>query len=328
MRNRDIGSKNKKYRILQASLNKKLSLNFLFWNVGKLSSFESEILSICNKQRVDIVIIAEGDNIEAASFINAGFTEVALKLKNRRKKWVRVFYKDGFGVSVTHKSEHTELIDSDENVIIVDDENSPALQNPAYVDVNRIQLFEVNTQAGSTLFAAIHFPSKLKNDEHTHTELVPTYKNKVHSLAQHSNRLFIVGDFNMNPFDLGMVQPTGFNAWNNRSTILADTVPHQSGAQRIYYNPCWTLLGDYVSSKTYQESSRMGGTHYFNKAISKKYLWYMIDQIIMSRTLIEDFNSGSLRVIENSSYITELYKPKIDETKKLDHLPIFFSFNL
>jgi len=189
-------------------------------------------------------------------------------------------------------------------------------------------LFEIRSQQTTTLFACIHFPSKLYHDEETHSEIVPVYKNKIHALAGRNKRIFVVGDFNMNPFDKGMVQPTCFNSFHNRLLVNKDTMPHIAGAQRLYYNPCWTLMGDFISARTYDDSKRMGGTQHFLEKKSRKFYWYLIDQIIMAKELINDFISESLVIIEEKYFVDELLKPKIKNIPKLDHLPICFSFNL
>jgi len=61
-------------------------LNFLFWNIGNLyAEFENEIIKVCNNNKIDIIIIAEGNNINGDFIISNGFNEVELKVNNKEK---------------------------------------------------------------------------------------------------------------------------------------------------------------------------------------------------------------------------------------------------
>ena len=92
-------------------------VNFLFWNIGNLSSpFEDDIEKVVTDNNIDILILAESDKISSSIIIQkTGFTEVDLQLKNRNKKWVQVFYKTNDDFKITHKSEYTEIEEDDED---------------------------------------------------------------------------------------------------------------------------------------------------------------------------------------------------------------------
>jgi hypothetical protein len=161
-------------------------------------------------------------------------------------------------------------------------------------------------------------------------ELVPKYKRKVHSVAGKQNRLFIVGDFNMNPFDAGMVQPSCFFTHHNREMIDVDEKKYQTINEKLYYNPCWSLLGDFAADKSYDRGKRTGGSIFFKEQKSKPLHWYLIDQIILRKPLIEEFDSKYLKIVEKDYLVEEVLKPKIKVggvlQPKLDHLPLRFSF--
>ena len=304
-----------------------MTVNFLFWNIGgQTSSFEKDLADVATNNEIDVIILAEGGKIIGATLLKNGYAEVELQLENKTAKWVRVFSKKTDEYKVTHKTQLTEIEEDEEDEEGTDDSNFDFETVKTKV-VNRVQLFELNSKEKKTLFACIHFPSKLFHDEHSHSAIAPKYTEKIHSLAKIDDRLFIVGDFNMNPFDIPLVDPLGFYALNNRDLIDELQSKHPRTKQRYYYNPCWSLLGDFVASKS-STTRRLGGTFRFQEQRSRKLHWYLVDQMIMNKALIEDFHSNSLRVIEQKNLVLQLFEKKIKKQPKLDHLPITFSFNI
>ena len=293
-----------------------MKVKFLFWNINNVSSpFEKEIDKIVKDNNIDVLVLSENEKIPTSNILkNTDFVSVDLKLDNGKSKWIQVFYKKNDNYVITHHNEYTEL----------EDENCNG--NSKKRKVNRIQVFKISGKIPDTYFACIHFPSKLYHDEITHLQIVPNYKEKVHSLTLNSKRIFIVGDFNMNPFDLGMVEPTGFFAHNNREVVNRESQLKYGATSILYYNPSWTLLGDFVNNKSHQESSRMGGSYYFKEQKSRCLYWHLIDQLIMRKTLIEEFVSEDLQIIEKESIVEEVKKDKICGANKIDHFPLQFSY--
>ncbi len=129
----------------------------------------------------------------------------------------------------------------------------------------------------------------------------------------------------MNPFDLGMVEPLGFYAFNNielvkdkpKKTILSDVL--------MFYNPSWSLLGDFISGTS---SKRFGGSHYYNSKDSRNYHWRILDQLIFTKSLYEQFNQETFKLLESEHLCKEINKAKSSDSKAIDHLPLYFSFNI
>ena len=132
----------------------------------------------------------------------------------------------------------------------------------------------------------------------------------------------------MNPFDAAMVDPDGFYSLGDRALVEKFHLDNIKSKNRIYYNPSWSLLGDFISSKSYLHSKRIGGTFRFEEKKSRKLHWYLVDQIIINNELLNDFNSETLRIIDPKEYVDLLFEKKIKKVPKLDHLPIVFSFNV
>jgi exonuclease III len=294
-------------------------MKFLYWNINNQPSpFEDQLKSLINDKIIDVLILSENKLISDDKLINdIGFVPVELKLNNSKSRWVQVFYRKNDDYEITHFNEHTE----------VDEDDLTNAETDEIKQVNRVQVFKISGKVIDTFFACIHFPSKLYHDDITHLQIVPNYKEKIHSLTLNSKRLFIVGDFNMNPFDYGMVEPQGFFAHNNRELITSDTKTKFGRSNTMYYNPSWTLLGDFVNKSEYKANNRSGGSFYYKEKKSRCLYWHLIDQIIMRHSLIDEFVSEELEIIEDETLKNELIKDKVKGINKVDHFPLKFSFN-
>lgn len=307
-----------------------IKVNFVYWNIGDLGNpFEETLNEIITINEIDVLILGESNSISSAKIIElTGFKQVELGFKNKIHKWVQIFYKENDKFIISHKTEYTAAEDEEgEEIESIEYGN----ENSTYKEVDRIQIFEISGIIEKTIFACIHFPSKLYNDEVSHLTIVPSYKKKIHDYTKTHERVFIVGDFNMNPFDYGMVEPTGFFTHHNQMLIKKDKRQVNGQTHFLYYNPCWSLLGDFISSKSYLVSKRMGGTFHYTKEKSRRIYWYLIDQIIMRKAMIDEFNFEYLKIVETEFYVEEVLKRNTflnnKKVPKLDHLPIRFSYN-
>lgn len=298
----------------------RFAMKFLYWNINNMPSpFENSLKKLVTDKEIDVLILSENKLLSDEKILKeTNFVSVDLKLNNNIWKWINVYYKKNEDYKITHHSEYTEINAEDDET-----ENSFPKRNK---QVNRIQVFKISGKIQDTYFACIHFPSKLYHDEITHLQLIPNYKEKIHSLTLNSNRLFIVGDFNMNPFDYGMVEPLGFFAHNNRELVTTETQFKHGKNNIVYYNPSWTLLGDFVNKSEYKQNSRSGGSFFYKEKKSRCLYWYLIDQIIMRKSLIDEFVSEDLEIIEEDTLKDEIIKEKKKGDNKIDHFPLKFSF--
>jgi len=231
-------------------------MKFLYWNINNQPSpFEETLRKLITDNAIDVLVLSENKLIpDDLLLTDTDFLSVPLNQNNKKSKWVKVYYKKNDDYKITHHTEYTELENEDEETLPISNKK-----------VNRIQIFKISGNIDDTYFACIHFPSKIYHDEITHLQVVPNYKEKIHSLTQNSKRLFIFGDFNMNPFDVGMVEPLGFFAHNNRELITTETQFKHGRQNILYYNPSWSLLGDYINKMNYEDNKRSGGSFFIGK---------------------------------------------------------------
>jgi endonuclease/exonuclease/phosphatase (EEP) superfamily protein YafD len=129
---------------------------------------------------------------------------------------------------------------------------------------------------------------------------------------QGHNRLILIGDFNMNPYDRGMNLAMGLNAMMTRACI---TSGHRTFARKkydFYYNPMWSLFGDGTEGPagTVYDISNQG-----------PYGWSMLDQVVLSHSIVDDFESVRIITHVGSNCLTDA-KGRPDSNKASDHLPI------
>ncbi len=141
---------------------------------------------------------------------------------------------------------------------------------------------------------------------------------EIEKLRNHK-RTILLGDFNMNPFDSGMLMPNGFNATS--STEIAQRKIRKIGVCNYYYfyNPMWSLLGDriYLSEK-----NKVPGSYYYDKPNADGVHWNLFDSIIVRPDLIESIDYSTLRIEEVT--------PQKDFKRNNqfpDHYPLLFTLN-
>ncbi len=134
------------------------------------------------------------------------------------------------------------------------------------------------------------------------------------------NRTVVCGDFNMNPFEQGMVARRSLHALISGN--VAKTI-HKLGQRARYpcfYNPMWSCFGD--------RPNRPPGSYYFSDSLSAtNHFWQMLDQVILRPDLLE--NLTQLAILDNDgndSLVTKTGRPK--KASYSDHLPLFFELLL
>ncbi len=180
------------------------------------------------------------------------------------------------------------------------------------------------------LLGAIHFYDRRNYDTKDQAELAPGVYSTLHEAevdAEHI-RTVVFGDFNMNPFDSGMINYlTSFGAMSTRTLAARHTDLGSFRGPKRFYNPSWTRLG--------RELPEPPGTHYWRN-VSKpgNLFWHHLDQVLIRPTLFPIFRDEDFQII------TTLRGPdgtEIDlirstekhwELKYSDHLPIMFRLDM
>lgn len=134
-----------------------------------------------------------------------------------------------------------------------------------------------------------------------------------------NDRTVLLGDFNVNPFESGMVATDGLHAVMTRRIAASEARTVQSESFPFFYNPMWGFFGDH--------STGPPGTYHYRAAESVCYFWNIFDQVLLRPSLLGMFKNENLQILTGDLEVPLLSKRK--GTPRLsDHLPILFKLSL
>lgn len=265
-------------------------MNFLFWNVGN-RDVRSAIVSVVESTQADILILAE----------YAGHEDTLVK----------ALYAVGISYSAVPQIACTRLIVFSRFSISCFSHKRES---------GRYSILEFSEVGYETfLLGLVHLPSKLYMSSTDQLQEAQFFKRDIELVEAEVNhtRTIVVGDFNMNPFDPGMIAATAMHSIPCLKTARLESRIISGRKHSFFYNPTWNLFGDF---------DRIPGTYFHSSPSYESFYWNMLDQVIMRPSIAEQLDQQSLRIISRATELNLLNErghPSVS-----DHLPIFFSVNL
>jgi hypothetical protein len=262
---------------------------FLFWNVGR-KPLAGLVADLAEEHSIDVLVLAEC-GIEPATL---------LPILNRTSA---AFH---FPRSLVEK-------------IAIYTKFSPEFLQPAF-ESERFSIRRLVLPARAPiLLAAVHLPSKLHwSSESQSFECVEIAKviADEEENAGH-RRTILVGDFNMNPFEAGIVSSVGFNSVMSRRVASRLTRTVQEREYQFFYNPMWNHFGD--------ARDNTAGSYYYDAAEHVNYYWHLFDQVLLRPELAERFAPDKLSILRSVGLLP-LVRPdgRPDPSAGSDHLPLVF----
>jgi len=171
----------------------------------------------------------------------------------------------------------------------------------------------------SAIFGFVHLPSKAHMKDDEQLQEVMYFMQDVRAVeaeCQNTNTV-LAGDFNMNPFDPGMIAAAGVHSVSCLATASRGPRTIRERKHDFFYNPTWNLLGDWDGP---------AGTFFYPPPSYDSLYWHMLDQVVLRPSLAKLFDPKSLRIltsIGSDSLMSNLGRPSVS-----DHLPIIFSIAL
>ena len=128
-----------------------------------------------------------------------------------------------------------------------------------------------------------------------------------------SYKIVIIGDFNEMPYGRGCLSANGFHGLPVLNTSDTPTRKVNQIEYRKFYNPMWNFMGDF---------SYPPGTYYLNQAKLYSPMWYMLDQVIVSKDVLPLLKKESVKIITSCGYSDLVDKNQHPDKKISDHFPI------
>lgn len=140
----------------------------------------------------------------------------------------------------------------------------------------------------------------------------------------HSEKLFLFGDFNENPYTGFMIDLDGFHA-HPCQTLAGQIRTRKSLGKPILYNPTWSLLGDFI-----QQTGQIRPPASYFFANDKHHIdhtyWNMYDQLLMTQNAIGDFDFQAFRIVPYCQEHTfwNQVSGELNSLDYSDHLPMIW----
>ncbi|MFV2058725.1 MAG: hypothetical protein ACC707_19860 [Thiohalomonadales bacterium] len=265
-------------------------MKVLFWNAGK-NKVDSFLVSLANTGDVDLIILAEYDPLENSFLALVNRTEeVFEEIPQIGCNRITIFIRLGIA-AYEHGPESSYF--TSKKLIFSDD--------------------------FSMLLVGVHLPSKLYQSEQTQLLEASEFKREIEDAEDllENHNTFIIGDFNMNPFEGGMVGASAFHSIPCEKIARYGSRTIKDREHKFFYNPMWNLFGD---------NDNNPGSYYHRSSEQTVYFWNILDQVILRPELSPFFIKSSLEVLQSiggAPLVSDTGKPNVS-----DHLPIKFEFNL
>ncbi len=274
-----------------------IELNILYWNTFKNQLIE-EILELVSQHKINFIILLENTAndlflINSLKNINSNFRlyENVLFKKTKIISCIE-------GLKITEKSGHGRY-----GIYLLEAKNSE-----------------------NTILTVTHFPSKINYTPTDYLSLCIELKDDIEKveLIFETKNTIIIGDFNMNPFEDGLISSKGLHNINNKEIALTKTRNYNSRAYSFFYNPMWNFLGE-------KSKGTVQGTHFYNSYRPINHFWNMYDQVMIRPELISNFDENKLDIISSINDKPLLHKKSqftVINKNISDHLPIKLQIKL
>lgn len=277
-------------------------IKVMFWNINHRDvKFAPTLNSIAID--VDILLLAESNITDAQIKTRLGLERVPLK-------------SDFDEIDLTPKL-YTKLPLS-------------KIQHYSSSPSKRLVFYTLTTKEhGEIIIGGIHFPSKATYNGETQLSYANNYAKWVCDIEKLRNhqKTILFGDFNMNPFEPGMIEPQAFNATLSYDIAKSGLRTSHFDKFHYFYNPMWNWLGD---REHHSGNPKLPGTFYYKTTsdVTQIY-WNVFDKVIIRPSIIDVLDYTSIKVeeaIPRLKLVNQNSRIKPDDFT--DHLPLTFNLNI
>lgn len=269
-------------------------LNFLFWNLNS-KNLREEVHNIVVHHSIDVVILAES-GIEQSDLLLTFNKQSDLFSSNHPDSLCEK-------VQIFSKFAYTCIrpIEEDSRISV------RRLELPKFENINIV---------------ALHLHDKIHNTSETQSENASLLAQKINRFErEYDDKTIVIGDFNMNPFETGMVKANGLNAVMASQLVEKGTRTVNKEVYKFFYNPMWSLLGDVKNN--------VAGSYYYQNSELVTYPWNIFDQLLIRPSLVSNFVKDSIALLDSDGKKSLLTRKGLpNKAKYSDHLPLIFTLKL
>jgi len=176
----------------------------------------------------------------------------------------------------------------------------------------------IHENNSETYIVSIHLPSQMFQHLKALKEFIRDFRHILdHEIGNSiEKKIIVIGDFNINPHEEGMIDFDGFLATN--STASRDTITHLQKRRTTYYNPTWRLYS----------RKQFPGTKAFNRPSGSSYdviEHHYLDQVVISKKMLKSITEDHIEIIEETENFSFFDKDK-NSILGSDHLPLLYKF--
>lgn len=191
--------------------------------------------------------------------------------------------------------------------------------NERYSDVELLNqhryysLIKITGRDKGLIIGLVHLPSKL---HHAPDEIRAAAEILHRHISEEEERYemedsMVVGDFNIDPFEMPMISFSGMCATNAKDSSIRDRITRAGQKRRLFYNPMWALYSAYGEKP---------GSYRYDRLGEDVVGWHFLDQVIIRPSLIEAFRFDALKLICGTSTYKFVNQNGVPTSS--DHLPI------
>ena len=271
---------------------------FLFWNLNEKPLGEL-LLRLVELHRVDVLVLAEGESV---------FNEIPL-WPVRGRAW-------GLAETIQLSRQRLRIWSRWPQSMM-----QPRRDHPLGRWTIR-QIYPSNSP--DILLVGVHLLSKLETESVEQNDFCFELAHDIRreeDVAGHK-RTLMIGDFNINPFEVGMISASQLHAEATRTIAEKGSRTVQGIERSFFYNPMWNFFGD--------ATDKPGGTYYYSGFRSHRVVWNMFDQVLLRPELLPSFTSENLQILTSDGINSFLDGPERQPgaNNGSDHLPILLKLDL
>lgn len=173
------------------------------------------------------------------------------------------------------------------------------------------------------VIVAVHLRSKLFQDPEDQAFGAMSVNRDIEVIEEQvgHRRTLVIGDFNMNPFERGLVSFDCFHAVMSRNTARRRSRKVGDDERRFFYNPMWNHFGDRPPGPP--------GSYYRRGSGRTEYFWHMFDQVLLRPDLLDYFPDDGAEILTRIGRRSLLGHDGIPDFKAgSDHLPLFLELSI